>query len=579
MEDRSYEISSAVTGTPLGLFRSLLHQILRQTPDALHDLVERFTVRRLENGNPGENWNWHEGELRCFLESCLPKVARTRPVWLFIDALDECGKDNAVSLVETFKTLLRSLASPSGDSKQFHICFSCRHYPIVDVDESLFEVCTEHENATDISTFVNGQLAAFRTRTSSTIPALITESASGVFMWARLVVKKVLDLEREGAGLKTMEAAIRSTPPDLNKLYQQLIRDMGVASLKLVQWICFAVRPLSIDELRWAMLIEPDCPYQSLQACKSAEDYVDDNAQMKRRVQTLSCGLAEVTRTHVVQFIHQSVMDFFVEIGLSTLNGGETQSEAAIRAHFRKNTNLVHVASRYGLLGLLTAMLQMVDEGTLHINAKDNAGWTPLWWAAVKRQDAVVKLLLRTGIVDADAKDEDGQTLVFWAAKNGRSALLSMLLDTGRFDADAKDKNGRTSLWWPVFDGNTAIVEMLLGRCTIDVNAKDSHGRTPLWYAVCDRNRGIVKLLLDTGKAEVNPEDSACRTPLWLAADMELKAVVKLLLDTGVANVDAKDEDGRTPLSCAAGRGNLDIIKLLLTDYEAVVRLLRSAKM
>lgn len=44
---------------------------------------------------------------------------------------------------------------------------------------------------------------------------------------------------------------------------------------------------------------------------------------MERRVKTLSRGLAEAVRsgsTTVVQFIHQSVKDFFVKKGLSTLH-------------------------------------------------------------------------------------------------------------------------------------------------------------------------------------------------------------------------------------------------------------------
>lgn len=214
---------------------------------------------------PGETWQWHEEELRRFFKSSLLNVLETRSVWLFVDALDECGKDNAVKLVEMFKSLLRSLPTGSIGLRQSRICFSCRHYPILDLD-GIFEICLEDENRKDISTFVDDQLGAFRARTTSAIPAMITERASGVFMWARLVVEKVLDLEREGAGLNKIEAAVHSIPPDLDELYRQLICGMEPASLKLIQWICFATRPLSIDELRWAMVIEADCPHRSLQA-------------------------------------------------------------------------------------------------------------------------------------------------------------------------------------------------------------------------------------------------------------------------------------------------------------------------
>ncbi|KAK3896603.1 hypothetical protein C8A05DRAFT_48407 [Staphylotrichum tortipilum] len=320
--------------TPLGLFRSLLHQVFAQAPDALQDLVSKFETKLKQYGEPGKDWYWHEGELRPFLESSLPKVLQTRSIWLFIDALDECGEDNAVRLVEILKSLLKGLPYQSTGLGQFRICFSCRHYPILDLDESMFGICAEDENQRDISTFVDDRLATFRTRTSSTIPALIKEGASGVFLWACFVVEQVLRLECKGAGLEKMENTVRSTPPNLDKLYQRLIQDMEPDSLKLIQWVCFAVRPLSVDELRWAMVIEADCPHRSLQACQSATD-VPDSARMKRQVQDLSRGLAEVTDAQVVQFIHQSVKDFFVEKGLSALDASVTSTEAAIRAHFR----------------------------------------------------------------------------------------------------------------------------------------------------------------------------------------------------------------------------------------------------
>jgi len=110
------------------------------------------------------------------------------------------------------------------------ICFSCRHYPILDIGDSVFEVCTEKENQGDISTFVGDQLAEFCKRILSTIPTWIIENASGVFMWARFVVKRVLDLDRKGTGLGVIEGEIHSIPPDLDKLYRQLIQNMEPAS-------------------------------------------------------------------------------------------------------------------------------------------------------------------------------------------------------------------------------------------------------------------------------------------------------------------------------------------------------------
>ena len=609
--------------TPLGLFRSLLHQVLRQAPGVLQDLVTESETKHKENGKPGEDWHWHEEELRPFIESCLPKVSQTRPVWLFVDALDECGKDNAVRLVEIFKTLLKSLVSQSVGLGQFRICFSCRHYPILDLDEDGFEICTEAENQRDIATFVDGQLASFWTR-SSAIPALITKRSSGVFMWARLVVKQVLDLYRDGMGPKKIEAAVFSIPPDLDTLYRQLIQNMVPASLKLIQWVCFATRPLSLDELRWAMVIDADCPHRSLQICQSAEDYVPDSTWMKRQVQTLGRGLVEVTSTQVVQFIHQSVKDFFVEKGLSALDNNITPTEAAIRAHFRfsricirylgmeeigrstsyeddnfpflryattswvAHTRQCDAESVYqddllalfawpsnDLVGLWARVYQTIDsdsydcppEGTSLVHVVSRYGVFGILMLILQRADEAK--------VDVDARDKDRQTPLWWAARNGHEAVFKLLLGTGKVDVDARDKYRQaTPLWWASRNGHEAIFRLLLGTCKVDVDLRERYnGETPLWWAARNGHEAVVKLLLDTSKVDVDVRDTnrySGATPLWWAARNGHEAVVKLLLDTGKADIDARDAYNQaTPLWWAARNGHEAVVQLLLGTGKA----------
>jgi hypothetical protein len=142
---------SELQKTPLGLFQSLLHQPLRQVPETLTDLVDTFQQRCETIGKPGEKWQWHPRELPRLFESSLPKVLRNRPVWLFVDALDECGKEIAVRLVREFKVLLQGLPFTGS---QFHICFTCRHYPILD------QACAQ---TTTISLLVNLQLVIYIT--------------------------------------------------------------------------------------------------------------------------------------------------------------------------------------------------------------------------------------------------------------------------------------------------------------------------------------------------------------------------------------------------------------------------------
>ncbi|KAJ4388220.1 hypothetical protein N0V93_008827 [Gnomoniopsis smithogilvyi] len=267
-------------------------------------------------GAPGEKWHWHQNELVDFLKLSIEEVSKTRPVWLFVDALDECGKENANKLVEGFESLLRGCPSTA----QFRICFSCRHYPILRLTyENALEICTERENEGDISTYVHAQLSTSTSEVPDTIEKTIRDRASGVFMWARLVVERVLDLELEGEGWKSIEDEIDKIPDELDGLYSGLIQSMKdkSSSLKLIQWICFALRPLSLEELQWALIVEADCSYTSLRQYGDKSKYVTN---MENRLKTLSCGLAEVVPViharPVVQFIHQSVKDFFRKKGV-----------------------------------------------------------------------------------------------------------------------------------------------------------------------------------------------------------------------------------------------------------------------
>ena len=75
------------------------------------------------------------------------KAAKTEAIRVYIDALNEYGEQAANSLVRFFQGVADSLS----------ICFSCRYYPLIALDNGL-EISVENENAQDIRTFVNHEL-------------------------------------------------------------------------------------------------------------------------------------------------------------------------------------------------------------------------------------------------------------------------------------------------------------------------------------------------------------------------------------------------------------------------------------
>ncbi|KAM5349335.1 hypothetical protein ACJ41O_005840 [Fusarium nematophilum] len=573
--------------TPLGLFQSLLHQLLCKVPDALQDLVATFQQRCETVGKPGEKWQWHPRELPRLFESSLPKILRTRPVWLFIDALDECGQKNAVKLVREFKSLLQGLPCTGS---QFHICFTCRHYPIL-VQACQFEICVEDENRQDISTYVRAQLSVSRELAASTIPDLITKHAQGVFIWAYLVVDQILDLDNGGAGLKKIEDEIYSIPPDLDDLYHDLIRNVDERpdSLKLIQWICFAMRPLSLDELRWAMIVDADCQHKSLQGCQSTTNYISDSDRMKRRVQTLSRGLAEVTSDAVVQFIHQSVKDFFVEKGLPALD------ESA-------NTDLVVGIAHHRLSRTCIRYLAMEEIGRSASHKSYHLRFefpflhyaTTSWVAHTKQSDArsfpqedlleyfagpsntlMERWVHIYKILEGYSKDypPEKTSLVHVMSRHGVAGALGAILeraDQSGININAKDSNSRTPLLWAADNGDEVVVRLLLDRGA-HTEAADEEGQTPLWVAAANGHEAVVRLLLERGANTEAADKIEGWTPLWWAAEKGHEAVVRLLLERG-AHTEAADEGGWTPLGMAAEKGHKPVVRLLLdrgADTEA----------
>ncbi|KAL8389270.1 hypothetical protein RB599_011058 [Gaeumannomyces hyphopodioides] len=436
----------ALQKSPLGLFRSLLHQVLGEAPDVVSDLVKAFDKKSQQMGEAGTKWQWNWNELHDIFEVSLPNLLKTRQVWLFIDALDECGQENAVDLVDKFKSLLQIIPSAS---RQLRICFTCRHYPVLNLD-GVFEVCPERENGEDISTYVKHQLSAFSRRTQSTIPQLITDRAQGVFMWARLVVKQVLDLEREGKGLVSIETAIRSIPPALDELYLKLIEGMELDSLKLIQWVCFSATPLETDDVPWAMIIDPNGAYKSLDECRRSSDFITKD-NLERRINFLSRGLVEIVPSdgdQVVQFIHQSVKDFFLDKGLSALGNSLTPADTIGMAHDR----LSKICLRY------LDMEEIVQAGPYTVDSDfPFLEYSKDWWGEHARQSSSQEDLLEffgwpsNALVErlsVSAGYSPGTSLVHIACMEDLLGLLRVVLQTASQEAiNLKDDFGTTPLW------------------------------------------------------------------------------------------------------------------------------------
>src|SRR2546430_15762922 len=76
--------------------------------------------------------------------------------------------------------------------------------------------------------------------------------------------------------------------------------------------------------------------------------------------------------------------------------------------------------------------------------SKDNAGWTPLFWAAFSRRTDTVRALLEKG-ADVNAKNKYDDTALIHAAYAGDTDTVVVLLEKGA-EVNARDDMGKTAL-------------------------------------------------------------------------------------------------------------------------------------
>lgn len=334
--------------TPLGLFRSLLHQLALRYSSVLREINDVFSTNCKTQGQYGTKWEWNQNELQELFTSQVEEATKTHTVRIYIDALDECGEDVTIHLIDIFQDL--AIASS--------ICFSCRYYPLIALENGL-EVSVEANNANDIRLYMNNLLGEMKSLTE--IRNQIIEKASGNFQWVKIVARIVIDWRRKGFSLKAIQRKTTSIPDELSQLYKELLSGIDEweksESLHLMQWICYALRPLSVTELRFAMAVDVNTTCLSISECQELEQYVTTDEDMEKRVRHLSTGLAEVIWRNdksTVQLIHQSVSDFFHDKeGFQLLNLSQDWAPAKtsfIHAHFRISMSCIKYLSMMEVL-------------------------------------------------------------------------------------------------------------------------------------------------------------------------------------------------------------------------------------
>ena len=260
-----------------------------------------------------------------------------------------------------------------------------------------------------------------------------------------------------------------------------------------------------------------------------------------------------------------------------------------------KNAQLIQAAKDGNLSAVQTALANGAD-----INAKDNDGWTPLFFAADAGHKGLVELLLASK-AEVNAKSNAGNTPLHKAAHNGHKDVTELLL-ANKADINAKDEDGSTPLHeaamgepidkseprpicffkWThikqaadgsIIDANGIAPDLTFGGIHIELQT-NVVGVDGGYVVVCTKKYGKLKVKMDMyldcgGTFLPTPSQSADLIKLWKTyspvVEKNHRDVVELLL-ANKADINAKDKYGWTPLHRAVSIGRKGVIELLLAS-------------
>ncbi|KAI9892636.1 MAG: hypothetical protein M1814_001329 [Vezdaea aestivalis] len=627
---------SEIQRSPLGLLRSLLHQLLPQTPDLLRDFNSIYQRRCDTEGQFEEKWKWDVSELKKFIKHHVMQSSQRYQIRAYIDGLDECGTEAALGLIEFFDTITASSTDNQEPNTSLSICFSCRHFPIIALERGS-EICIDSEVYQDICTFARNETQRwFRNKIHAReVQSTIENRKSGTFQLAKLIIFEARRLSIDGAPLKKIQSTLQKLPTDLSNLYASLLNTIDdgerAQSLRLLKWLSFAKRPLTLSELRYGIIIDVHAPQNSIKEYEQREDFIETAAEMTSNVIHLSRGLAEVGGTgeqQYVQLIHQTVLEHLLQVGIGNLARLPNEHVRGL-AHLE----LANICLRYMAMEEITnddieplfdfdgdPDLKLADEHPLleyavlfwvpHIRVVDKEGlqqsYLPdvfgkssnklldQWEMLHTRFDSYESIcigsssllhiavannipnlargLLQFPHCELDSVDSWGRSLLASAATIGDCSMVQLLLKQDGVEADEECPSGQTPLSHAAESGHTDIVQLLVNKPNVEADWKDYSGRTPLSHAAESGHIGVVELLIKRHDVNGDWKNVNGQTPLSLAAAHGHTDIVELLIDPRhELKIDSKDTNGQTPLSHAAAKAFADVVKLLVkrSDVEA----------
>ncbi|KAF8492083.1 hypothetical protein F5888DRAFT_1860114 [Russula emetica] len=496
------------------------------------------------------------------LRRCLKEmltVPDQHPIYLIIDALDECSNTSGIPshrnrVLHLVKELV-DLHLPN-----LHICVTSR--PRVDIREVLEPLTSRrvslHDQSgqkKDIEDYVRSVVYSdlepimrrWRKEDKELVIETLSERADGMFRWVFCQLEVLRDC---------LPASVRRTlkelPESLDETYERILKEVkkpnrGLAQ-RVLQCLVVAIRPLRVAELAEVLAVDFD---DSEGVPRLNADWRwEDQEQALLIARSSLIAIVEDGYSRVVQFSHFSVKEFLTSSRLSTAIGEVSA--------YRIDLENAHTILAQACLGVLLQTHDEIDGNT----SKDH----PLARYAAKHWTTHAQF------GEVSSRSQKGMEYLFNPDKPHFRVWLTLYdIDTRPgegatfFWFTPENKSAATPLYYAALCGFHDLVEHLIAKHPQDVDANGGYYMRPLIAALAGDHFQTADLLRHNG-ADPHVQGYEESIPLHSAAYFEKFEVVQKLIEYD-ADVDAWDEDGWTPLSWAS-RGHHfkdgSVLRLLL---------------
>ncbi|KAL8826454.1 MAG: hypothetical protein Q9191_003788 [Dirinaria sp. TL-2023a] len=562
---------------PLSILRSWIAQLVIQ-PDGAHELAKTAYSKR-QSPKATEQDLWH-----LFTEI----NTQVRNSVFVVDGYDECTTEasnlkthaSSTSRVAFLKKLISSTKASGSQlllvSREDHdIREQLAGVGITSKTHEIFRLrVTQHDTRDDVASFskslMEQRLPNKTDELKRDLAMTAAEKCDGMFLWVRLLHERL----SPGKNARQLLKMVVDTPAGLNQAYERelqainyLSQDERDRATKILWWTLYAIRPLCVQELTEALLIELDdeqvwYPFEELPDAYD-DFYIAD--QLRRLCGSLidvrpregSSGVAQYT----VQFVHFSVKEYLSEALQQFLPYKVPMSDAA---------SIHDVLAQYCLQYLcyndfIQESVSTKEEFDQKVQKYNFLRYSSrVWIAHASRANPPSSDLVE---LSNKLHDRPGYR---WRSYSEVLLNARRLKDFSKCLVEYRG-SWPEPLYLASVTGITETVRYVIGKTANLDDQAGAERRTALFEAIYRRHFSTAMLLLDQG-ADVNISTADGYTCLHKAASTGQLDIMRALIGKG-ASIDAQDMDGYTSLidviqKASPGTGVLqnqvDVVRILI---------------